>query len=1155
VDATIGTIDDAIEESYGAHLCRNRDDDDRNGLADASDSDAVNGENDLLPLHIAIRPQDLTAGDLRLEVTAPDGQVAVWETEQRAVDPLAMIQEWSLAGDAVPSSIFVEGVEASEHLRDVRISLSWELAGASHSDHVAVTVYDVTVKHRMPGGTVLADLPEDAGDGHFAAFAGGIFRFTDRGAEQLELHAAVTPQLDPLVVAEQFRWKVGNSAAFSHDPAATNDIRDQVFHYNPSYQSGTSGDAEITLTCGTVEVEVVRATFFALHPQRHVMTAYSPSFDLLADAATNPALNSHSTIARAFGIHGPDEDVELSPNWVYRRSDGSSARSFSTALMPAGGDFAGALIAYSLNADFYGSDAADPAAGLKIGYPAVSQIGDYHLMPFGTVNGVFQAGAIARSEPSSGFAVSVVTLDSLTVTNAEEDSVTAASRSGEVPELMVVWKPNEPTAVNVEATVTGGNSFAQATPVWTLEDEISGAISNPVPAEDSTPESFTLTFAAPGYYLLSGVAGDTATARIWVNDCIPLTAGTTIDVHGYDITLAAHSRPVAKIDDVCFHEAPQTIELQAAGVFARQIRLPNTTLRWGMKDGDVTEISFAWEAGESPLAQQFGPISARVERFEGSVKEQGGVKGQVEIRIINEEDQELWGIARFDKGVSGRILYNIDGTAQQPFAGSWDLSEIQDLTVKLLKPTANQAEALIGEVSGQIDETGVMRRTIEVHDKHYSTNGFSAEIKTLKLEFAIDFTEPLATCFTVESFNADINVGAASQILSGTIGLKATWINDTMTATTAGAAGASELTAFSRVRLSDINLTADFDEYLDISSITGQGIRASIDGLPAEAQPNLLTISDFIYRIGNLERLRVTGANVTYHQFGLRFDEALYDVNSQAEGIVFSNVEIDFTRSITGYINDMAIERDGRIRVDRARIQSQLPHEDGGATPEQFEELTIDFLGDAHVRLTGDNLARFDGNGDPQSFGKLMGLDGYIKKLDIEFKKSEETGNLVVTGGIVANISVPPAPSDPGAQPADRPSVGPLVITQGDMDVVVCFLETEGWGTDDGQGFDWRISAINTEVVAEWRRTDPDTGEEQLLATARIDQLQAGNSTLEGEGICRGTKVVTGSFDLNEDADGKPKFSCPADKRSYSTERAGSSGRYFRRSHFPGGTG
>lgn len=147
-DLDIAGLSDAEEEDPGGDCIVNSDDDNQNGIADREETGTVYGENELKQVTLAIRPANLNRGEVKLQATGGLGKYKLWESASKGTE-VSLPRTWNLLSQSPPSSLWVEGIEASDSVADIPFRLSHHLEGRTiHEDRANFTVFDIG----PPGG-------------------------------------------------------------------------------------------------------------------------------------------------------------------------------------------------------------------------------------------------------------------------------------------------------------------------------------------------------------------------------------------------------------------------------------------------------------------------------------------------------------------------------------------------------------------------------------------------------------------------------------------------------------------------------------------------------------------------------------------------------------------------------------------------------------------------------------------------------------------------------------------------------------------------------------------------------------------------------------------------------------------------------------------
>ncbi len=146
VNLEVCSLSEESEESSGAFLEVNYDDDNGNGQVDSLEEDEVTNENDLQEIKLyRPSPADLPAGHhVRLTWT-PDAKVDVFEGPDRS-GPVECGKEYTLDQLTTPKTLYAEGDLPSDALRDVVFELQYVEGGENATDEARVTVWQISLK-------------------------------------------------------------------------------------------------------------------------------------------------------------------------------------------------------------------------------------------------------------------------------------------------------------------------------------------------------------------------------------------------------------------------------------------------------------------------------------------------------------------------------------------------------------------------------------------------------------------------------------------------------------------------------------------------------------------------------------------------------------------------------------------------------------------------------------------------------------------------------------------------------------------------------------------------------------------------------------------------------------------------------------------------
>jgi hypothetical protein len=162
-NGSITDADDSIEMSAGGLAILNQDDDDSDGTPDKDQTGSVTGEDDLEEIELSLDPT-VSSGTLKLEAVAGGSKIKIWENSTKGTE-VTLPKTWTIGTDAVPTSLYVEGVAASSSERDVELRLRYTSGETEADDTIALTLLKVDVEEvsfeAPSGGTNYHELKSD----------------------------------------------------------------------------------------------------------------------------------------------------------------------------------------------------------------------------------------------------------------------------------------------------------------------------------------------------------------------------------------------------------------------------------------------------------------------------------------------------------------------------------------------------------------------------------------------------------------------------------------------------------------------------------------------------------------------------------------------------------------------------------------------------------------------------------------------------------------------------------------------------------------------------------------------------------------------------------------------------------------------------------
>jgi hypothetical protein len=197
----------------------NDDDDDNNTIADKDDTGTVTDENDLEPINLNLEPSSLSDGSLTLSAVSGGTKIKVWESATKGTE-VTLPKVWTIGTDTVPPTLYVEGIEASDAMRDVELRLRYTSGDTEYDDNIRLTVVeaDLDIDSNYANGITDDDEPIEES-------AGGIVGVGVDNREPIEL------KLNPAITVGTLTLEIAGAA-------------DKIVIYDASI----GGDIEVTST-------------------------------------------------------------------------------------------------------------------------------------------------------------------------------------------------------------------------------------------------------------------------------------------------------------------------------------------------------------------------------------------------------------------------------------------------------------------------------------------------------------------------------------------------------------------------------------------------------------------------------------------------------------------------------------------------------------------------------------------------------------------------------------------------------------------------------------------------------------------------------------------------------------------------------------------
>lgn len=162
INLVVDEIPEFEEESRGAFVNLNSDDDNANGIPDRLESGTVASEDDLLPFSIYYQPSNLT-GTLTLSLDAfiQPSRIKVWTSATRGSE-LVLPRTWVLGAEPVPTTLFLEGTGTAPSSPVAHLVLTH--SAGSLEDRVYLNVPDEDLDEADPLLSVPPFSEQDAAD-------------------------------------------------------------------------------------------------------------------------------------------------------------------------------------------------------------------------------------------------------------------------------------------------------------------------------------------------------------------------------------------------------------------------------------------------------------------------------------------------------------------------------------------------------------------------------------------------------------------------------------------------------------------------------------------------------------------------------------------------------------------------------------------------------------------------------------------------------------------------------------------------------------------------------------------------------------------------------------------------------------------------------
>jgi hypothetical protein len=134
-------VPEADEESVGAYLLVNCDDDDGDNIPDLYESGSGYQDDDLARLDLSGIPAGSNEGTLELIKTS--GSIKLWQNQNKTAEQT--ILSWDLSTSSPPTTLWIEGIGRSTIERDIELELRYTNGSDTSLDRVRLTVVMVNL--------------------------------------------------------------------------------------------------------------------------------------------------------------------------------------------------------------------------------------------------------------------------------------------------------------------------------------------------------------------------------------------------------------------------------------------------------------------------------------------------------------------------------------------------------------------------------------------------------------------------------------------------------------------------------------------------------------------------------------------------------------------------------------------------------------------------------------------------------------------------------------------------------------------------------------------------------------------------------------------------------------------------------------------------
>lgn len=364
----------------------------------------------------------------------------------------------------------------------------------------------------------------------------------------------------------------------------------------------------------------------------------------------------------------------------------------------------------------------------------------------------------------------------------------------------------------------------------------------------------------------------TANGIIKVNECKceTIETGETFGPISLNFTAPPDSE-FPDSDGFCSYNATNaSFGLTMKGVVERAANFTqaNISFKKNCETGEFKDVTISWNGNAAIADINF--LSLNTTSASLSIDASGNLSGTVGLEVnLNQDKNILGGLAIVRQGVTGSVDFTFGGG--NDWNGSFDFGGVSNINIDIVKGGTTIAKVQNGSLSSDGSFSGDFTA---VGGATYNTGGFTVVMNDLTLGVIFGISDG----FELTSGNGSVDL-KNMQGVSGEITLGLAFSSGNCQASIS----ASNITAFS-MTLDEFNLTVDFDENFDVSTIDGD-LKAKHNQFDVKIEVNPFKIED-----GELKEFNASG-DVKYKAFTFTLSDATY---SNSKLSLSAEVKIDF---------------------------------------------------------------------------------------------------------------------------------------------------------------------------------------------------------------------------------------------------------------------